>query len=180
MTTAPWHLTPPVRTSLLLCYLEPGAPRTRIEAALVLLGHRAGALEDAALQGLLHASSGRVEYADLRVGRILMREVTDGERRRAHLALACARSSASAAQASRRTFDVLLAGVGDTGVLAERGSLTPQEHQVAMLAATGAPAREIARAACMSVRTVEHHLTRVYRKLGVRSKAELAFHYRLT
>jgi DNA-binding CsgD family transcriptional regulator len=46
---------------------------------------------------------------------------------------------------------------------------------VAQLAASGLPTREIASASYLSPKTVEYHLTRVYRKLGVRSKAELVF-----
>ena len=52
--------------------------------------------------------------------------------------------------------------------------LTPQERQIAEIAATGAPTREIAAAVFLSPKTVEHHLTRVYRTVGVRSKSELA------
>ena len=40
-------------------------------------------------------------------------------------------------------------------------------------AATGMTNREVARAAFMSLKTVEANLTRVYRKLGIRSRAEL-------
>jgi DNA-binding NarL/FixJ family response regulator len=53
------------------------------------------------------------------------------------------------------------------------GSLTAQESRVAGLAVTGATVQEIATAMYLSPRTVETHLARVYRKLGVASKAEL-------
>ena len=46
---------------------------------------------------------------------------------------------------------------------------------MAELAASGLPTREIAAASYLSQKTVEYHLTRVYRKLGVRSKSELVF-----
>ncbi|MDI2031369.1 AAA family ATPase [Saccharopolyspora sp. TS4A08] len=52
--------------------------------------------------------------------------------------------------------------------------LTPSEHQVAMLARTGRTNDEIAREARITSRTVEKHLTRIYRKLGVAGRAELA------
>lgn len=55
-------------------------------------------------------------------------------------------------------------------------SLTPTEQQVAALAAAGRTNAEIASALSVSVRTVESNLTRVYRKLGVRSRTELAAH----
>jgi DNA-binding CsgD family transcriptional regulator len=51
--------------------------------------------------------------------------------------------------------------------------LSAAERQVADLAAAGATNKEIAAALYMSVKTVEAHLTRVYRKLDVRSRAEL-------
>lgn len=52
--------------------------------------------------------------------------------------------------------------------------LTTGERRVARLAADGATNREIASQLYVSVKTVEAHLSRVYAKLQVRSKAELA------
>ncbi|HTI32242.1 MAG TPA: AAA family ATPase [Miltoncostaea sp.] len=57
---------------------------------------------------------------------------------------------------------------------ASTGALTPQELQVALSAARGATNRETATALLISPKTVEYHLARVYAKLGVRSRAELA------
>jgi DNA-binding CsgD family transcriptional regulator len=51
--------------------------------------------------------------------------------------------------------------------------LTASELRVAELAATGITNREIAKVAFMSDKTVEAHLARAYRKLGIRSRAEL-------
>ena len=51
--------------------------------------------------------------------------------------------------------------------------LTASEQRVAELAATGLTNREVALAAFMSPKTVEANLSRVYRKLGIRSRAEL-------
>jgi DNA-binding CsgD family transcriptional regulator len=44
---------------------------------------------------------------------------------------------------------------------------------VAKLAAEGLTNREVAQVAFMSPKTVEANLARVYRKLGIRSRAEL-------
>jgi len=52
--------------------------------------------------------------------------------------------------------------------------LTPTEARVAELAATGASNREIAATLFIEVKTVEANLTRIYGKLGVRSRAGLA------
>jgi DNA-binding CsgD family transcriptional regulator len=57
---------------------------------------------------------------------------------------------------------------------AEQPDLTPQEQAVARLVATGRTNREVAGELLLSVKTVEVHLTRVYAKLGVSSRSQLA------
>jgi DNA-binding CsgD family transcriptional regulator len=52
--------------------------------------------------------------------------------------------------------------------------LSPTESRVAQLAATGCTNREIADQLFLSLKTIEANLSRVYRKLGVRSRTELA------
>lgn len=55
-----------------------------------------------------------------------------------------------------------------------RGALTAREREIAELAASGIPNGEIARRLTLSVRTVENHLHRVFQKLDVDSRADLA------
>ena len=53
-------------------------------------------------------------------------------------------------------------------------ALTEAERHVAALAADGRHNKEIAAEMFIAVSTVEAHLSRAYRKLGVRSRTELA------
>ncbi|WP_187414295.1 AAA family ATPase [Nonomuraea sp. PA05] len=53
-------------------------------------------------------------------------------------------------------------------------ALTPQEQQIARLAADGLSNREIAERLFLSPRTVTTHLYRIYPKVGVKSRGELA------
>ncbi len=52
--------------------------------------------------------------------------------------------------------------------------LTPQELRVALVVATGVTNREVAAQLFLSVKTIENHLSHVFEKLGIRSRAELA------
>ncbi|MFZ1879833.1 MAG: LuxR C-terminal-related transcriptional regulator [Gaiellaceae bacterium] len=56
---------------------------------------------------------------------------------------------------------------------AEQDQLTPQELQIANLVSQGKPNRDIAQILFVSPKTVEFHLTRVYRKLEIHSRSEL-------
>jgi DNA-binding CsgD family transcriptional regulator len=84
---------------------------------------------------------------------------------RAGGALAIARRAHAELEATGEKLRPLLAG----GV----ESLTPSERRVADLAAEGHSNREIAQTLFLTVKTVESHLSNVYRKLGVRSRREL-------
>jgi ribosome-associated protein len=57
-----------------------------------------------------------------------------------------------------------------------RDALTAGELRVARMAATGMRNRDIAQALFVSVRTVETHLTHIYRKLSIDSRDALAGH----
>jgi DNA-binding NarL/FixJ family response regulator len=57
-----------------------------------------------------------------------------------------------------------------------RATLTPREEQIARLVLKGLPSAEIATVLGTSDKTVRQHLSKVYEKCGVSSRAEF-FHY---
>ena len=65
-----------------------------------------------------------------------------------------------------------LARIG--GRAPSRGDLTEAERRIALLVADGRTNREVAAALFLTEHSVETALTRIYRKLGVRSRGELA------
>jgi DNA-binding CsgD family transcriptional regulator len=65
-----------------------------------------------------------------------------------------------------------LARVG--GRAPSSGELTPTERRVAELVSEGLQTKQVAAALFVSAKTVEGHLTNIYAKLGVHSRAELA------
>jgi DNA-binding CsgD family transcriptional regulator len=102
-----------------------------------------------------------------------------GERRRARTV------AAEAAELAATSGSVLLAeqARGELARLGARRSrgrsegLTKAEAKVAAAAAGGASNAEIAASLVVSVRTVEAHLSRVYTKLGLRSRRELMIRF---
>lgn len=79
-----------------------------------------------------------------------------------------ARPWAERARAELRASGETLASGGDG-----TEQLTPQELQIALLVTEGRTNAEVGRALFLSTRTVEFHLSRAYRKLGVASRTEL-------
>jgi DNA-binding CsgD family transcriptional regulator len=77
---------------------------------------------------------------------------------------------------AERTRRELRAAGASPRAAAERdpSELTPHELRVAQLVAQGLTNRETAAALFVSAKTVEHHLRSVFRKLGIRRRAELA------
>ncbi|OBB71303.1 LuxR family transcriptional regulator [Mycobacterium sp. 852014-52144_SCH5372336] len=71
--------------------------------------------------------------------------------------------------AQRARAELARAGASGNGHL----GLTPSEHRVAELAASGMTTKDVATALFISPKTVETNLSRIYRKLGIRSRAEL-------
>src|SRR5215468_2821610 len=136
------------------------------------VGHFALALE-------LHAAAGRPfdrARTELACGQALRRARRPG-RARGHLraALEGFEQLGAAGWAERARAELRASGETprrrDPSTLTQ---LTPQELQIARLAAGGATNREIAAQLFVSPRTVEYHLYKVFPKLGVASRAELA------
>lgn len=156
-------------------------PRQVLEAALaraVLEAARArlDAAAEAAERGLAEAPQACVAFEEARLRLVagsVARRRRDRGRAREHLLEA------------RRLFEGLgavpwLARVEDE--LARipgrapraQGTLTPAEERVAALASLGRPNKAIAAELAVSQKTVEGHLGRIYEKLGVSGRAELA------
>ena len=89
------------------------------------------------------------------------RILEEAARARALLSAPCATTGAGAAMAQE-------ANAGATMAL-----LTEREREIAELAAEGKRTKEIAEQLFLSTRTVEAHLSRIYRKLDIRSRAAL-------
>ena len=115
------------------------------------------------------------------------------ERARTMLALGAARRRAGQRRAAREALDQALAIFTELGARPWANQarteltrisgrkppteeLTQAEQRVATLAAQGRTNKEIAAELFIGVGTVETHLSRVYRKLGLRSRSELTRH----
>jgi DNA-binding CsgD family transcriptional regulator len=76
--------------------------------------------------------------------------------------------------AERARAELRAAGAVQREVTTRRDELTAQEARVAAAVARGATNREVGAELFLSPKTVEFHLGRVFRKLGIRSRTELA------
>ncbi len=132
---------------------EACAPLERAAESFDRLGYR----PDAARAVLAH-------------GRALLR---GGQRSLATAVLADARDRFAGMGAplweARATEDFARAGAERTDA-----QLTPTEQRVAQLVASGMKNRQIGEALFIGTATVEAHLTRIYRKLDIRSRSDLA------
>jgi DNA-binding CsgD family transcriptional regulator len=158
-----------------------GAPRA-LGAALRTAGLLAGGEHGLALLGeaveTLNGSPAKLEHAKARteLGAALRRaghrvQAREQLRRAVELARICGATPL----AERAEIELLATGARPRRIaLSGVESLTPSEGRVAELAAQGPTNREIAQALFVTQRTVEVHLTSIFRKLGISSRSQLA------
>jgi DNA-binding CsgD family transcriptional regulator len=80
----------------------------------------------------------------------------------------------AATWAQRAAHELEATGIEAPGAAVRKSQLlTPQELQVALAVAGGATNREVADKLYLSQKTVEFHLSAIYRRLGIRSRSEL-------
>jgi DNA-binding CsgD family transcriptional regulator len=144
-------------------------------------------------RGLVAAARGAVEEATSWLEQAVARHDEVGDifgRARALLALGMVLRRGRQKRAARDAIGAALAGFEDLGAATWVGrardelgriggrtreeGLTAAERRVAVLVAAGRTNREVAAQLFLGERTVAGHLTRVYTKLGVRSRTELA------
>jgi DNA-binding CsgD family transcriptional regulator len=144
-------------------------------------------------RGLLEAAGGEVDLALGALDDAFSKHAAIGDpfgRARALLALGAVRRRARQKRPAREAIEAALvlfeelgaetwiekarAELGRIGGRVPFGGLTPAELRVAALVAEGRTNREVAAALFLGERTVATHLTRIYAKLGVRSRTELA------
>ncbi|MFD2860760.1 LuxR C-terminal-related transcriptional regulator [Salininema proteolyticum] len=108
-----------------------------------------------------------------------LRRVRRGNDAKEQIALALDRFDRIGAETAAQRARAELRAAGGRAPAVRRKStaaqnLTPQEFQVAKLAATGLTNREIGSQLYLSPRTVGYHLYKAYPKLGVKTRTELA------
>jgi DNA-binding CsgD family transcriptional regulator len=153
---------------------------TGIEARVRALASEGEAAESLYRESIANLSGTRVRR-ELARTHLLFGEWLRRERRRIdareHLrtALEAFTGMGSEAFASRAERELLATGErARKRTVDTRDDLTPQEEQVARLAAQGTTNREIAAQLFITQSTVEYHLRKVFRKLDVKSRTQLA------
>jgi DNA-binding CsgD family transcriptional regulator len=145
-------------------------------AALLTTGDEADSLYRASLEYLERAHArGHLARTKLLYGEQLRR---DGQRARARAQLRAAHEALSAIGAegfaARAARELRATGERARKRTSETiDDLTPQELQIARMAATGATSKEIAAELFLSPRTIDAHLRSVFRKLSITSRRQL-------
>jgi DNA-binding CsgD family transcriptional regulator len=157
-----------------------GAPRAlgaALRAAGLVAGRRGGVDLLGEAVDVLDGSPAKLEHAKARteLGAAL-RRANERVKAREHLrrAVELATMCGAVSLAERAQGELLATGARPRRVaLSGVASLTPSERRVAEMAADGLTNRQIAQALFVTQRTVEVHLTSVYRKLAIDSRSQL-------
>lgn len=166
---------------------EPGPVATRAryatEAAALLegLADRAVLRRPEALLQLAAAEErlGRCEQADHHRARAARLFATQGRRTPGAVALPPASPTPACDGMAGRTATAVApvldrSGTSVPAVTGQLRALSPREHEIAVLVADGLTNQQLASRLQLSTKTVETHLGRVFRKLGVGSRAQVA------
>jgi ATP/maltotriose-dependent transcriptional regulator MalT len=176
-----------------LAELRAGAAATEGAWAAAATARYAALLgEDGGLDGYLaaaEAAHARVDFAfeEARTKLIFGERLRRARRRADARPLLTAAEAAFRAQGAVRWADRAAAELRAAGLLAaadptvpnggragDTDGLTEREREVCALVVGGSSNAQVAAALFISPRTVEHHLHSIYRKVGVRSRAQLA------
>ena len=139
-----------------------------------------GTVLSAAAQAFASQDGHRLDSVAAAFGRIgLLLHAAEAAGAAARFHQACGR--AAPASASRRHLTLLAEACPDAGTPLLRiagaeaaPALTRREQQIALMASSGLPSRDIAAKLNLSVRTIGNHLGHVYAKLGISGRNELA------
>ncbi len=141
-----------------------GEDAIRLAASAATIAEEAGAVLDALDARLVHAralaAAGRTDAAK----DVLQRITVDAGHRRAF----------RLRDAAARELRALGTRVASAGQRASGGELTDREHEIMALVAAGRSNRQVADTLFLSEKTVANALTRIYAKVGVRTRAQLA------
>jgi DNA-binding CsgD family transcriptional regulator len=151
-----------------------------IDARVRALGSEGDVADSLYRESIDRLSHSRVRI-ELARSHLLYGEWLRRERRRVdareHLRTALELFSAMGAEAFAQRAERELLATGEHArkrIVETLGDLTPQESQISRLVAQGQTNKEIAAQLFISPSTVEYHLRKVFRKLGVKSRTQLA------
>jgi DNA-binding NarL/FixJ family response regulator len=156
------------RAELALATGDPATAETQAEQAARAARSAGGTfdqLEAELLRGRALLAGGRMQAAEAALQSVAVQAGRGGAIRLADIAARELRRAGT--RVSRRAAATVVAGQGWP-------KLSPREREIVELVANGRTNKQIAASLFLSAKTVENNLSRIYAKLGVRSRTELA------